>query len=402
MVEQIIMRIDSQPSTNFDVEHISPTPGKPFSEQVRNCIGQLASFLDPRNGERYFITQQTFFIAARDRAEYDERSALIRRELASLCGASQPATSVVAQSPAPGSEVVLELICTRASRDKRVIYKRAGEIPYTVVDYGHFKAVHCAGLMGATGDSVTEAAKKAFESAVAILDREELAIHHIIRQWNYIEDIAWVNETGGAKQNYQDFNDVRADYYERSSFSHGYPAATGIGMDTGGVIIDFIALSESDRVRIMPIGNPGQIDAHRYSEEVLMGGAPRKCTPKFERAKMVSIGSEAYFYVSGTASILGEKTMYPGDVAKQTETTIENIRRLFSRENQDVTGIRFELDQIRYSHLRVYVKQKEDIPVVSRICEERLNSSSYLYLESDVCREELLVEIEGVFTIHTS
>ena len=202
MVEQIIMRIDSQPSTNFDVEHISPTPGKPFSEQVRNCIGQLASFVDPRNGERYFITQQTFFIAARDRAEYDERSALIRSELASLCGASQPATSVVAQSPAPGSEVVLELICTRASRDKRVIYKRAGEIPYTVVDYGHFKAVHCAGLMGATGDSVTEAAKKAFESAVAILDREELAIHHIIRQWNYIEDIAWVNETGGAKQNY--------------------------------------------------------------------------------------------------------------------------------------------------------------------------------------------------------
>ena len=81
---------------------------------------------------------------------------------------------------------------------------------------------------------------------------------------------------------------------------------TGIGMTTGGVIIGFIALSPSDQVSVKPIQNPGQIDAHRYSELVLKGtvseGLARKCTPKFERAKMVSIGSSHYIYVSGTAS----------------------------------------------------------------------------------------------------
>lgn len=402
MVEQIIMRIESQASTNFDFEHITPASGKSFPDQVRSCVEQLVRFMDPKNGVRYFVTQQTYFIAAASQEEYDTRSGIIRKALSALCGSRQPATSIVAQSPVPGSEVVLELICTQASDHQSITYKRTGEIPYTVVDYGHFKAVHCAGLMGAPGDSIAEAATKAFDSALEILREEGLSIHHIIRQWNYIEDIASVKETGGAHQNYQDFNDVRAHYYDMGTFTHGYPAATGIGTDAGGVIIDFIALSESEAVRVRPIRNPGQVDAHRYSEQVLMGAASGKCTPKFERAKVVSFGNSHYFYVSGTASILGEKTMHPGDVAKQTLTTIENIQRLFISENQDALGIRFEVDRIRFSHLRVYVKRQEDIPIVSKICEEKLNSSSYLYLESDVCREELLVEIEGVFTIHTS
>lgn len=402
MVEQIIMRIESQVSTNFDFEHIIPVTGKSFSDQVRSCVEQLVHFMDAKNGIRYFVTQQTFFIAARDSKEYEARSGVIRKALSALCGTRQAATSIVAQSPPPGSEVVLELICTKASEHHHIDYKNAGDIPYTVVDYGHFRAVHCAGLMGDPGDSVSEAAKKAFESAQKILRKEGLAIHHIIRQWNYIEDIAFVKGAGGARQNYQDFNDVRAHYYEMGTFKHGYPAATGIGMNAGGVIIDFIALSESPHVKIRPIMNPGQVDAHRYSGKVLMGAAPNKCTPKFERAKVVSFSDSHYFYVSGTASILGEKTMYPGDVAKQTLTTIKNIQRLFSNENQDALGIHFKVNQIQFSHLRVYVKYKEDIPVVSKICEEKLNSSSYLYLESDVCREELLVEIEGVFTIQST
>jgi enamine deaminase RidA (YjgF/YER057c/UK114 family) len=232
-----------------------------------------------------------------------------------------------------------------------------------------------------------------------ILSAEGLSIHHIIRQWNYIENIAWLDDVEDSEQNYQQFNDVRATYYEKGDFKYGYPAATGIGMDTGGVIIDFLALSESDQVRIRPIKNPGQIDAHRYSELVLEGSSSRKCTPKFERAKLVSIGSRHYIYVSGTASILGEETVHVGDVEKQTETTIENINRLFSKENQKLLGLDFEVSRIRFSHLRVYVKRREDIPAVERICDSMLNCKSSLYLESDVCREDLLVEIEGVFTI---
>ncbi len=314
-----------------------------------------------------------------------------------------PATSIVAQSPARGSEIVLELICTRAAKGKEVIYKTAGAFSYTLVNHGEFKVVHANGLMGEAGDSIQESAEKAFESAVDILKREGLSISHIIRQWNYVEDIAHVEDPGRTTQNYQVFNDVRAKYYDQETFPMGYPAATGIGMTTGGVIIGFIAVSDSDRVEVKPIRNPRQIDAHKYSKQVLVGKVTgimgEKCTPKFERGKMVVLDGACNMYVSGTASIVGELTLHPDDVEKQTITTIENIFELFSRENQDELGVQFDLSKIEFSHLRIYVKRQEDFPKVEAVCKSMLNSKSFLFLESDICREDLLVEIEGIFSI---
>jgi len=399
MVEQIIMRSGSHSLNGFNFDHIVPTSGKDFSAQVQSCVEQLHEFIRDEDESRYFITQQTFFISAKTRDEYESRSAEIRSRLSNMCGSNLPATSIVAQSPTLGSDVVLELICTKESDKKKVIYKTHAGLSYTVVEYDGYKAVHCAGLMGEAGDSIYESAKKAFTQANEILSSEGLSIHHIIRQWNYIENIAWLENVKDSEQNYQVFNDVRAHYYDKGDFKFGYPAATGIGMDTGGVIIDFLALSESDQVSIKPIVNPGQIDAHKYSELVLAGSSVQKCTPKFERAKLVSIGSRNYVYVSGTASILGEETKHAGDVEKQTITTIENINRLFSKENQEKLGLNFDVSRIRFSHLRVYVKHQEDIPAVERICDSMLNCKSSLFLESDVCRQDLLVEIEGVFTI---
>ncbi len=399
MVEQIIMRSGSNTLNGFNFDHIVPTSGSDFTEQVSSCIQQLLEFIHQEGDIDYFITQQTFFISAHSRDEYEERASEINDQLLSLCGASLPATSIVAQSPGGGKDVVLELICTRADIDKKVTYKSHSGINYTVVEHKDYKAVHCAGLMGTVEDSITQASERAFRTAREILSQEGLAIHHIIRQWNYIEDIAKVKGADNTSQNYQDFNDVRAHHYAQGNFKYGYPAATGIGQNTGGVIIGFIALSESEHVKVSPIANPGQIDAHKYSDLVLEGSSSQKCTPKFERAKLVTIGSRNYMYVSGTASILGEHTMHKGDVENQTLTTIENIKRLFSKENQEKLGLKFDVSKIQFSHLRVYVKNMDDIPAVEKICDRELNCKSSIFLESDVCREDLLVEIEGVFTI---
>lgn len=403
MVEQIIMRSGTLSSDSFDIEHIEPVKGQSFPEQVQSCVEQLSRFIYPEGEARYFITQQTFFLSAASRSEFDERASQIWEQLTAGCGTLLPATSIVAQRPVSGSDVVLELICIRAGDRTGVRYKTLDGLSYTVVEHDGYKTVHAAGLTGDPTDNILTSSEKAFDAAVKILTAEGLSIHHIIRQWNYIEEIACIADGGEGHQNYQVFNDVRSRYYDAGTFDQGYPAATGIGMTTGGVIIGFIALSPSEKVTIKPIHNPGQIDAHKYSELVLEGkatsGVVQKCTPKFERAKLVSIGSSHHIYVSGTASILGERTMYAGDVENQTITTIENIFRLFSKENQEALGLRFDLSTIQFSHLRVYVKFQEDIPLVQRICQERLNSSSSLFLQSDVCREDLLVEIEGVFSI---
>ena len=403
MVEQIIVTSGERLNAGLAFESIKPTGGKSFTKQVENCIEQLSGFVFPEGEARYFITQQTFFISAKSREEYDKRSSLIMEKVSKCCGKILPATSIVAQSPARGSEVVLELICTRAAKGKEIIYKTAGALTYTLVNHGKFKVVHATGLMGSAGDSIQESAEKAFESAMDILSREGLSISHIIRQWNYVEDIAHLEDPSRATQNYQVFNDVRAKYYDPEAFPMGYPAATGIGMTTGGVIIGFIAVSDSDCVEVKPIRNPRQIDAHQYSEQVLVGKVTgimgEKCTPKFERGKMVVLDGTCNMYVSGTASIVGELTLHPDDVEKQTITTIENIFELFSRENQRELGVKFDVRTIEFSHLRIYVKRQEDFSKVEAVCKSMLNSKSFLFLESDICREDLLVEIEGIFSI---
>ena len=123
MVEQIIMRSGSNTLNGFNFDHIVPESGADFKEQVRSCIEQLQEFLHQGEDMSLFVTQQTFFILARTREEYEERSTIIRNQLLSLCGTSLPATSIVAQSPAGNLDVVLELICTRDADDKTVSYK---------------------------------------------------------------------------------------------------------------------------------------------------------------------------------------------------------------------------------------------------------------------------------------
>ena len=132
MVEQIIMS-GSNTLNGFNFDHIVPNSGSVFSEQVCSCIKQLIAFIHPEGDLDYFVTQQTFFISAHSRDEYEERASEINDQLLALCGASLPATSIVAQSPGGGKDVVLELICTKASTDKKVTYKSHSGINYTVV-----------------------------------------------------------------------------------------------------------------------------------------------------------------------------------------------------------------------------------------------------------------------------
>jgi hypothetical protein len=130
------------------------------------------------------------------------------------------------------------------------------------------------------------------------------------------------------------------------------------------------------------VSNPRQVDAHAYSEGVLVGEIPEKTSPKFERAKRVVRDGVETVFVSGTASIIGEESVALGDVAAQTKTTLDNIATL--------------TPDGALSWLRAYVKRAGDIPVVREVCEATLPGTPALYVHSDVCRAELLVEIEGV------
>ena len=46
--------------------------------------------------------------------------------------------------------------------------------------------------------------------------------------------------------------------------------------------------------------------------------------------------------------------------------------------------------------MRVYIKNQEDYQKTRAVCEDRFGEVPTIYAVADVCRPELLVEIEGI------
>ena len=218
------------------------------------------------------------------------------------------------------------------------------------------------------------------------------AVDDIVRQWNYIGSIVSCRD---GKQNYQEFNDARTRYYAKGQWQNGYPAATGIGASGEGIIVGCIAF-KSSKNSIYPIDNPLQVAAHIYSDKVLIDNAAdaMKSTPKFERAKVIVTNRGACCFVSGTAAIRGEQSVDAESVTMQTIRTIENIAHLVSPENLARYGCApYELE---YAQLQVFIKRAEDYEQVKTVVEQAFPKLKVLYTVADVCRSELLVEIEGI------
>lgn len=135
-----------------------------------------------------------------------------------------------------------------------------------------------------------------FGKAEEILKAEQMSFGDIVRQWNYLERITDIVH---GNQCYQDFNDIRSQFYASSEWTFGYPAATGIGTQHGGILVDFNAVKGG--IEIIPLDNDWQKAAHVYSDEVLISHRTdaEKGTPKFERGKSLSDHQGEVIYISG-------------------------------------------------------------------------------------------------------
>jgi enamine deaminase RidA (YjgF/YER057c/UK114 family) len=233
-----------------------------------------------------------------------------------------------------------------------------------------------------------------FEKISSVFNHENVGIQHIIRQWNYVGDIT---EFENGNQHYQLFNNARSEFYNNVNFENGYPAATGISMSLKSIFVSVLAIVPTTETIIAAIDNSLQIPAYKYSETVLVEGKTNhlKTTPKFERGKFITNGKSRIFYVSGTAAIRAEQSTNPNDAALQTRQTVENINFLISNENIQ----RYTIEKNVYlslNSIRVYVKRCEDYVLIKAEVEKAWPNVTVIYLLAEVCRTELLVEIEGI------
>ena len=331
------------------VHHFLQVAKAPFKEMLMQLLAEYRAVYTP--------VRMVIFDAPVDNKEYVTRFACIKEAVKELFKEKQPSVSYVAQPPQTMG-LVMEV----------------HEVQLTEQSHGVFSRI------------------------AGVLETEGMPVSSIIRQWNYIEKITACDATG--HQHYQDFNDARSLFYNGVEWITGYPAATGIGTQWGGIMIDVDALLCKDgSVRVLGVDNPLQIAAHAYSQNVLLGekdaALPQKTTPKFERAKAVWKEDHGFVYVSGTAAIRGEQSLEGVGIEQQTLTTLENIEYLVSRDNLNRSGIPATEDATLIT-FRVYVKRWEDMEKAKQVVTERYPDLPAIYTLTDVCRSELLIEIEGM------
>lgn len=376
-----------------------------IENQFVDCMRQLENTITDNKFDYNQIVKLSIFIKAKNNIEYIQKKNEIVALLNKQKKISSITPSIIGQPPQDNKHIAMEVyFYDAADENTKIIKKEYAGINYTLIDSSFHKALFVGGITTSNNfNSVYHQSKEVFQKMHEILEIEGMEFSDVVRQWNFIENILQISPNGvGPKQNYQIFNDVRTEFYNRSNYKNGYPAATGIGMSSGGVILEFIAVTNSETNSIIPLKNPRQIDAHQYTDEVLVGaGREIKATPKFERAKVLVAENCHKVFISGTAAILGENTINDNSVETQTEITIDNIDSLISSQNMNTHGILID-GKTAKEYIRVYVKDEKEIPKVKQVCEKRWGNIQALYLVSDICRDDLLVEIEGIGRISNS
>lgn len=209
---------------------------------------------------------------------------------------------------------------------------------------------------------------------------------HLLRIWNYLPRI---NDDGGGLERYRQFNLGRQQAFIDAGYGvyEGSPAACALGVQRGALGIRFLAGQRAP----LAIENPRQVSAYRYPSAY----GPRP--PTFSRAALADIGGgQLALFISGTASIVGHATVHAGDVAEQTRETLRNLDAVIAAANARCSA-RFALDAL---DAVVYVRHPAHAPLVRQLLEDALGPAAptlqrAVYLEADICRHDLLVEIEA-------
>ncbi len=213
----------------------------------------------------------------------------------------------------------------------------------------------------------TEQVFNRFEAALKTVGME---FRDVIRTWFHLDNIFdW----------YDQFNDVRHRFFkERGIYDALVPASTGIGgANPAGVSIvgNLYAIKpKTDEMRIRAVPSPLQCPALEYGSS-------------FSRAVEVDAPTYRKLFISGTASIAPEgHTIHLDDIDRQIELTLDVVLAIMEScgmEWNDVT------DAI------AYVRDKEDLPAFDRYCERTyLSAEPVVVIQNDVCREDLLFELE--------
>lgn len=213
----------------------------------------------------------------------------------------------------------------------------------------------------------------------------DLQFAYLWRVWNFIPHITDISATG--VETYHAFNQGRAQAYADAQAQHILPpkalqlmpAATAVSCLGEAVQIYFIAARQAGSI----IDNPLQVAPIRYPS--IYG----TYAPRFARARLTTCSnSTPMLCISGTAGITGHRSMCPQDIIGQCRVMWGNINAVLQqaqRSPQHLHGI------------TVYIRHTYHAAAVQNYLHQLLpDNTAVAYFIADICRKDLLVEMEAV------
>ena len=220
-------------------------------------------------------------------------------------------------------------------------------------------------------------------------------------------------DMGGGLDRYMVFNAGRYAAFEAwlgqaALFTRTVPTASAVGIGSGALAIHALGARDAG----LPVENPRQVPVYRYSARY--GPIP----PCFARGTIVrglpagpGDGADGpVLLVGGTASIVGENSLHDCDARQQALETFENLAELVAAARRQIRGDggggadavhdapRAAFDA--FTELRVYIVRDVDAPLLREMVFERFGRTARIeFAQADLCRRELLVEIEGLATL---
>ncbi|MCE5184635.1 MAG: hypothetical protein LLF76_00725 [Planctomycetaceae bacterium] len=251
--------------------------------------------------------------------------------------------------------------------DVQPIYDRGKISGFRFGDH-HASCLHL-NVHSRPSDQPADSAFSVFEGMQRQLRLAGSDFSHTVRTWLFADRIlSW----------YGQLNQERDRFFQQHGiFDKLVPASTGIGAANplgAALTAELLAIEPADgRTTIEKIASPMQCEALDYRSS-------------FSRAILITTPNRKKLYISGTASIGSDgRTEHLNDCARQIELTMQVIGALAK------SGSMTWSDSVEAI---AYFKDSRDFALFDEYCAKYGLDLPHIKIEADICRSELLFELE--------